>query len=51
MTQTILSYKLVYMNSLVSISTKSTMSEELAATAIGIAIISPKKNTERKRKR
>ena len=44
-------YKLVQGNSLVSISTESTMSEELAAAAIVIAIISKRKNTERKRKR
>ena len=43
-------YKLVYGNSLIPISTESTMSEELAAAAIVIVIISKRKNTERKRK-
>ena len=36
----ILTYKLAYLNSLISISTESTMSEELAAAAVVIAIIS-----------
>ena len=47
----ILSYKPVYLNSLVSIWTESTMSEELTAVATAIVIISKRKNTERKRKR
>ena len=46
-----ISYKLVYLNSLISISTESTISEEPAATATAIAIIPKRKNTERKRKR
>ena len=46
----ILSYKLVYLNSLISISTASKMSEEPAAAAIAIAIISTRKSSERKRK-
>ena len=46
----ILSYKPVYLNSLVSIWTESTMSEELTAVATAIVIISKRKNTERKRK-
>ena len=44
------SYKVVYLHSLISISTESTMSEELAAAAIVTAIISETKNTGRKRK-
>ena len=47
---TILSYKLVYLNSLISISTGSTMSEEIADTATAIVIIPKSKNIERKRK-
>ena len=41
----ILTYKLAYLNSLISISTESTMSEELPAAAIVIAIISKGKNS------
>ena len=39
----ILSYKLAYSNSLISISTKSVMSKELAAAAIVISITSKRK--------
>ena len=44
------SYKLVYSNSLISISTESTMSDEPAVTATVIAIIPGKKSSERKTK-
>ena len=47
----ILTYKLAYLNSLISISTESTMSEELAAAAIVIAIISKGKNSGWKRQK
>ena len=47
----ILLYKLVYLNSLISISTESTMSKELKAAAVVIAIILKRKNTGRIRKR
>ena len=47
----ILLYKHVYLNALISISTESTMREELAAIATAIAIIPKRKNTERRRKR
>ena len=43
--------KLIYLNSWISISTESVMSEELAAAAIVITKISKRKNTEQKRKR
>ena len=46
----ILSYKLVYLNCWISISTENVMSEELAATAIAIAIILKRKNTEQKKR-
>ena len=39
----ILSYKLAYSNSLISISTKSVMSKELTAAAIVISITSKRK--------
>ena len=42
---------IISLNSLISISTESTMSEEFAAIATAIAIIPKRKNTERKRKR
>ena len=45
----ILSYKLVYLNCWISIPTENVMSEELAATAIAIAIILKRKNTEQKK--
>ena len=48
---TILSYKLVYLNSLISISAESTMSEKLTATTNAIVIIPKRKNTKRKTKR
>ena len=44
----ILSYKLVYLNSLISISTESTMSEELADTTTVTAIITKKKTLNEK---
>ena len=44
-------YKLVYLNSLIAISTDTTMSEEPGATAIAIAVNPKIKNTKRKRKR
>ena len=46
----ILLYKFVYLNFLISVSTESTMSKELAPAAIVIEIISKVKNTGRKRK-
>ena len=42
---------IISLNSLISISTENTMSEEFAALATAIAIIPKRKNTERKRKR
>ena len=43
---TILLYRLVYLNSFISISTESTVSEELAVTAAANVKISKRKNTE-----
>ena len=41
-------YKFVYLNSLISISTESTMGKELAAAAIVIAIIQKGKTQDEK---
>ena len=42
----ILLHKLIYLNSLIFISTESTMSKELAAAAVAIAIISKRKKKQ-----